>query len=113
MKTGDKIREQRKKMGYSADYIAEKLGVSRSTVFRYENGDIEKLPIDILVPLSKILNTTPTYLMGLEEIEEDTIDITKIDGDIAAHLHGKEFSEEDKKQILSFIDFIENKNKKD
>lgn len=111
MNTGDKIREQRKKMGYSADYIAEKLGVSRSTIFRYENGDIEKLPIDILLPISKILNTTPAYLMGWEEKTENTTNISNIDADIAAHLEGKTFSEEDKQQILSFIDFVDSKNK--
>lgn len=67
MSIGKRIKERRKELGYNADYIAQKLGVSRSTVFRYEKGDIEKLPTEILEQLAVILNTTPGYLMGWEE----------------------------------------------
>ncbi|CAM2361071.1 helix-turn-helix domain-containing protein [Listeria seeligeri] len=64
MQTGERIKKRRKELGYNADYLAEELGVSRSTIFRYENGEIEKLPITILDSLSNILKTTPAYLMG-------------------------------------------------
>ncbi|MBC1353784.1 helix-turn-helix transcriptional regulator [Listeria innocua] len=67
MHTGEKIKKRRKELGYNADYLASKLGVSRSTIFRYENGEIEKLPITILESLSSILKTTPAYLMGWHE----------------------------------------------
>lgn len=62
--TGEIIKKLRKDLNLSADFVAEKLGVSRSTIFRYENGSIEKVPIDILEPLARILNTEPTTLMG-------------------------------------------------
>lgn len=64
MTTGERMRARRKELGFSADHVAEQLDVSRSTIFRYENGDIEKLPIDALVPLAQVLRTTPAYLMG-------------------------------------------------
>jgi repressor LexA len=67
MTTGERLRSRRKELGISADKIAEALGVSRATVFRYEKGDIEKLPGSTLEPLAKILHTTPAYLMGWEE----------------------------------------------
>lgn len=67
MSIGKRIKERRKELGFNADYIAEKLGVSRSTVFRYEKGDIEKLPTEILEQLAVILKTSPGYLMGWEE----------------------------------------------
>ena len=65
--TGERIRARRKALGISADVLADTLKVSRSTIFRYENGDIEKLPIDRLEPISKILHTSPAYLMGWTE----------------------------------------------
>ena len=40
-KTGEQIKKRRKQLGMSADELAEKLGVSRSTIFRYEKGDID------------------------------------------------------------------------
>lgn len=67
MNTAQRMKERRKELGISADDIAEKIGVSRSTIFRYENGYIEKMPIEILKPLSEILKTSPEYLMGLKE----------------------------------------------
>lgn len=69
MKTGELIKRRRKQLGFNADYIAEKLGVSRSTIFRYENGDIEKLPLSILEPLADVLLTTPAYFMGWDDKE--------------------------------------------
>lgn len=75
MTTGQRIKKRRKELGLSADCIAEKLGVSRSTVFRYESGSIEKLPADILEPLSSILYTTPEYLMGWSDEEEFGINL--------------------------------------
>ena len=64
MNVGYRMKQRRKELKLSADVVAEKIGVNRSTVFRYEKGDIEKLPIEILEPLSEILRTTPQYLMG-------------------------------------------------
>lgn len=40
------------------------LGVSPATIYRYENGDIEKVPGDRLGPIADALRTTPAYLMG-------------------------------------------------
>ena len=38
--TGEQMKKRRKQLNMSADELAEKLGVSRSTIFRYEKGDI-------------------------------------------------------------------------
>lgn len=68
MSVGERIKARRKELSLSADFVAEKLGVSRSTVFRYENGAIEKLPADALEPIAKVLRTTVAALMGWEDI---------------------------------------------
>ena len=64
MKIGERIKQRRKELGMSADKLGEILGKDRSTIFRYEKGDIENLPLDILQPIAKALMTTPQYLMG-------------------------------------------------
>lgn len=66
MTTGQRIKEQRKRLGISAETLADKLGVSPATVYRYENGDIEKVPGDRLIPIADALSTTPAFLMGWE-----------------------------------------------
>lgn len=66
-KIHERIKRLRKQQRLSVDDIAQKLGISRATYYRYENQDVEKLPITILKPLANIFNTTPAYLMGWSE----------------------------------------------
>lgn len=70
MTTGERMKQRRKEIGLSAEKVAERLGVSPATIYRYEKGDIEKVPVDIFAELAKILQTTPAYLMGWEEKPE-------------------------------------------
>ena len=65
--TGKRMQERRKQLGINADVLAEHLGVSRSTIFRYENGDIEKVPANLLSDIAKFLHTSEKYLMGWED----------------------------------------------
>lgn len=66
MKTAYRIKERRKELGLTATQLAERLGIHHSTIYRYENGDIEKVPTAILANIAKILDTTPAFLMGWE-----------------------------------------------
>lgn len=54
----------------SAEELGNRLGKDRSTIYRYEKGDIENLPLDILEPIAKALDTTPAYLMGWEQVQQ-------------------------------------------
>ena len=78
MNTGDRIKQRRLELGLSADDLANKIGKSRATIYRYENGDIENMPTPILEPLAKALNTTPADLMGWKtaSISDITIENT-------------------------------------
>lgn len=67
MRIGERIKQRRLELGYTADALAKMLNKNRATIYRYENGDIENMPIDVLEPLAKALNTTPAYLMGWDE----------------------------------------------
>ena len=64
MEIYERIMNRRKELGLSADKVAEALGVSRSTIYRYESAYIEKVPLHVLGPLATVLQTTPEYLMG-------------------------------------------------
>lgn len=61
---GSIIKERRKQLKISAEELASKIGVSNSTVYRYENGDIEKVSIENIEQIAKALNTNPAYIMG-------------------------------------------------
>lgn len=124
MTVGERIRARRKELGMSADTLAEKLGVSRSTVFRYENGDIEKLPADALEPIAGILHTSVAELMGwgttsrlynyVEHFsgeKESSPQPTSKDiliGKLSTQLQG--MTDDEIKQVLSYAKFLQSKD---
>lgn len=61
-----RIKDRRIHLGFSYQDLANKTGISKSTLQRYETGFIKNLPIDKLEILATALETTPSYLMGWE-----------------------------------------------
>ena len=74
MTVGERVKQARLKAGLNADELAAKIGKDRSTIYRYESNEIEKLPTSIIEPLSRALGVHPSYLMGWEA-NEGLIDI--------------------------------------
>jgi|GEM_PF-2008933 len=66
---GDKIREARKKASLSQAELAEKIGVKRSVVSKYENGIISPT-YDMLSNIATALDTSVFYLV--EDAYNDT-----------------------------------------
>lgn len=64
MKLGERLKQKRKEKGISAEKMAKQLGISVSTIYRYENSSIEKIPVHIFEEMCKILNTTTMEMMG-------------------------------------------------
>lgn len=109
MTTGERMRMRRKEIGMSAEKLAELLGKSPATIYRYENGDIEKMPVDFLEPLSEALNTTPAALMGWADEDIDhslplsgPASITSKEEELLT-LH-RQLNEEGQEKLLSYAD---------
>ena len=100
-------------LGLSAETVAEKLGVSPATIYRYENNDIKKFPTEILEPLAKVLHTTPAYLMGWEEsatpFPDDQEEIAKV----ALFGGDGEVTDEMWNEVKGFVEFIKDKRKRE
>jgi transcriptional regulator with XRE-family HTH domain len=75
MTIGQRIKRRRKELRMTADELGAQLGKDRSTIYRYENGEIENMPLDVLEPIAQALQTTPQHLMGWEETQKknDTV----------------------------------------
>ena len=67
MTTGDRIKRLRKELGLSADELGEMIGKDRSTIYRYERGDIENATVDVIPRLARALQTTPQHIMGWDD----------------------------------------------
>ena len=66
----NKLKTMRKALGMTLEELAEKLGTSRQTIHRYENGTISNIPPEKVVLLAEALCTTPASLMGWEKSEQ-------------------------------------------
>ena len=67
MDYGARIRKRRKELRLSVQDLAEKIGKNRGTVYRYENGEIDKLPLDVIEPLAVALQTSTAYILGITD----------------------------------------------
>ena len=64
MTIGERIKEIRTSKKISVEYLAKELGVSKTTIYRYEDSTIEKIPVKVFDQLCILLNVTPAELMG-------------------------------------------------
>lgn len=66
MNIAERLQELRKKAGYSQEQVAEKLGISRQAISKWESGQ-GKPEIDNIVRLTEIYEVSADYiLLGTE-----------------------------------------------
>lgn len=63
-KIGTRIKEFRKEKGMTCEELALITGKDRSTIYRYENGDIASMPFEAFVKISEALNVDLYDLIG-------------------------------------------------
>ena len=68
IKPGEIMKHRRKELHMSMQELGDAIGVSKSTISRYESGEIEKLPVPYLSPIAKALKVDPLYLLGAESM---------------------------------------------
>jgi transcriptional regulator with XRE-family HTH domain len=71
------IHELRTQQGLTLQELADKVGTSKQTIQRYESGEISNIPYNKIMKLASALNTTPSKLMGLDDLLpfEDELEI--------------------------------------
>ena len=68
------VKELRISLGLTQQQLGDLIGVNKASICGYEK-NTKKPKYDKLIKLSEALNTTPNYLMGMEQtvtINEDT-----------------------------------------
>lgn len=64
MTIGERIKVSRESFGYSQVELADKIGVSKQSLYKYENNIITNIPSDKIELIADVLNIQPSYLMG-------------------------------------------------
>ncbi len=64
MTVGERIKELRTSLGLSQVDFADKINVSKQTLYKYENNIITNIPSDKIEAAARIGKVSPAYLMG-------------------------------------------------
>lgn len=90
-----RIKECRQKNNLTQEELANKLGLKKSAIAKYENGRVENIKRNIIEEMAKIFDVKPSYLMGWDS--NITIDIRN--------------KEDTYKTLLAYYNALSNYNK--
>ena len=109
MTIGERIRTKRKEYHISQTDLANRVGITKQSLYKYEKGIITNIPSDTIERLASALHCTPAYIMGWDEKKilntrslEYPPEIMKYAAMIA------ELSEEDRKSVIKYLQFLYN-----
>ena len=118
---GDRFRQRRKELGYTMEYIADKTGLSRSSLYRFEQKSPLEVPVKSIYEIAKVLRCSPSYLLGDEWRENrDDLYVVQTGSEeytlISAYRRSDEQTKEMVKRVLiyaeKFKDMKKEKKKK-
>ena len=92
----DRIKKRRLELGMSYQELADKTGLSKSTLQRYETGAISNIPLGKLKILAKALKTSPLYIIGLESDKNYSVETGKL----------QNLSPENREKALEYINLL-------
>lgn len=75
MTIGERIRERREALKINQTDLADKISVSKQTLYKYENGIVTNIPSNKIEEIAKALNTTPEFLMGWEKPKNSEMEL--------------------------------------
>lgn len=67
MTKGERIKNLREMRGLSQVSLADRIGVSKQTLYKYENNIVTNIPSDKIEAIAEVTGSTPSYLMGWDE----------------------------------------------
>ena len=66
MTKGERLRRLREEKGFSQVEAANRIGVSKQTLYKYEKDIITNIPSNVIEIMANIYDTTPAYILGWE-----------------------------------------------
>ena len=105
MTTGERIRQLRIQHQMTQEELGAKVGVQKAAIYKYENGLIVNLKRSTLEKLAIVLETTPSYLMGLEDDENDSSILSELTPQQSALLSSfDQLNEEGQQKAVDYVD---------
>lgn len=105
MTTGERIRQLRIEHQMTQEELGTKVGVQKAAIYKYENGLIVNLKRSTLEKLAIVLETTQTYLMGLEDSESNSTVLSELTPQQSALLSSfNQLNEEGQQKAVDYVE---------
>lgn len=104
--SGERIKARRRELGISAEQLADILGISPATIYRYESNEISSIKVDKIKPIADALRVSPSYLTGWESADNRSASssFTLSPDERALVLLFRELNDEGRDKARSYID---------
>lgn len=118
MTIGERIKKRRTALGYSQTWLADRIGITKQQMYKYENGIISNIPSDKIEEIADALFVSPAYLMGWIESESESRSRDPHNANEKAKLSFEllklveSMSEDDLRDVIDYASYIVAKRKK-
>lgn len=99
--TSKRIKELREAHNMSPVELANKVGTSKSSLYRYENGEIDKMPTKVINNIANYFNVSPLYLLGMTDCPTIETQRQSTENEIVTLVQS--MSEDEKQMLLKII----------
>jgi len=106
---GLRIKSTREEKKLTLQEIADKIGVTKSTVQRYEAGLIDNIKLPVISAIANVLNVNPSWIIGKTNDRGDNkprFELKDAYFIFAKEMQEKNVSEEDMKKMWAFYEMI-------
>jgi len=120
---GKRIKERREELNLPVSDLAERLGMSKATIHRYENGEIKNIKVPVAMAIAHELKVSAAWLLGKtdhkqrhesQELADRYKELTNVLQDLMIYLsyrtdltlHGKTMSEGDRKSMIAMFELL-------
>ncbi|MEG1256666.1 helix-turn-helix transcriptional regulator [Clostridium sp.] len=75
---GKRIRSRREELGLTMQVVANEVNLNKSTIQRYESGNIKDIKIPVIESIGKSLNVDPMWLIGKSDYKSKSEEFEKV-----------------------------------
>ncbi len=107
MTTGERIKDVRNQLGISQVDFADKINVSKQTLYKYENNIVANIPFNRIEAIAQLAIVSPAYLMGWTN---EQLTSTNQDKVITYHLKECDYMSDVKERIFGAVTIMSEKD---
>lgn len=74
---GERIKALRKKEGLTMEQLAERVGVSKVSIHKWEAGKVDNMKSSHVNNVAKAFGVSPAYLLGFEDKQAFTVEVER------------------------------------